>query len=570
MDSRQKLDQDTNNIANLYSNLEDKIFSEIIKVLQRGHYEDVTQDNVVQWQAQQLSQMGALTKIVIDLMADFDGISPNEIETILKQDGYEILDEVSQELKYSGQTSQPISDESFNMLDSMVRQTTDTLNNTINQTLLSRNYGVNPVMRTYQEILKRSTIETVTGLKTHDRAVKDAIYQQLDKGIEVMRDKSGRAWSLEGYTRMVLTTTSNRTYNDLRTKRMQEFGQVLCLMSSHPNSREACAYIQGKVVNIVPTDDPNYNDKYDSIYNHGYGEPAGTLGINCRHKLFPFTPGVNVNNMTQYNPKEAIRNGNLRQKQRYYERSIRDAKKRLKIAEELEDEQMITRTKTLISARQKKLREYIKETNKMYGNKRNILTRDYDREQIQSADVVKEKQKIKDYHAKELEKLKEKYGYHGFPKTVEEYQSLLYNKDTGQAIHAYIKARKERSIEPVVDYRYYIDTVNEYRRLTKNMKTRQGTKLNGLSDHSIGRIPGARHDYSHLDKKGNPTLRIGISVKNVINVIKNGELTEDNSKAEGYSLDGWKVVISKQKKTYGKVVTIKPQKQKKKKRKKRD
>ena len=153
-------------------------------------------------------------------------------------------------------------------------------------------------------------------------------------------------------------------------------------MSSYPNSREACAYIQGKVVNIVPTNDPNYNDKYDSIYNHGYGEPAGTLGINCRHKLFPFTPGVNVNNMTQYNPKEAIRNGNLQQKQRYYERSTRDAKKRLKIAEELEDEQMITRTKILIAARQKKLREYIKETNKMYGKKYDILTRDYARKQI--------------------------------------------------------------------------------------------------------------------------------------------------------------------------------------------
>lgn len=154
-------------------------------------------------------------------------------------------------------------------------------------------------------------------------------------------------------------------------------------MSSHLNSREAFAYIQGKVVNIVPTNDPSYNDKYDSIYNHGYGEPAGTLGINCRHKLFPFTPGVNVNNMTQYNPKEAIRNGNLRQKQCYYERSIRDAKKRLKVVEELEDEQMIApRTKTLIAARQKKLREYTKKTNKMYGKKYDILTRDYARKQI--------------------------------------------------------------------------------------------------------------------------------------------------------------------------------------------
>src|SRR5699024_9507751 len=177
-------------------------------------------------------------------------------------------------------------------------------------------------------------------------------------------------------------------------------------------------------------------------YNHGYGEPAGTLGINCRHKLFPFTPGVNVNNMTQYNPKEAIRNGNLRQKQRYYERSIRDAKKRLKVAEELEDEQMITRTKTLIAARQKKIREYIKETNKMYGKKYDILTRDYDREQIQSADVVIEIQRIIVDQYKELDKLKEKYRYYEVPKAVAQYLTLLYNKDTGEAIHTYIKARK--------------------------------------------------------------------------------------------------------------------------------
>lgn len=63
----------------------------------------------------------------------------------------------------------------------------------------------------------------------------------------------------------------------------------------------------------------------------------------------------------------------------------------MKIAEELEDEQMITRTKTLISARQKKLREYIKETNEMYGDKHDILTRDYAREQV----IYKKKRLIK-------------------------------------------------------------------------------------------------------------------------------------------------------------------------------
>lgn len=549
MDSKQKLDQDTNNIANLYSNLEDLIFTEIIKVLQRGHYENVTQDNVVQWQAQQLSQMGALTKRVIDLMADFDGISPSEIGTILKKDGYEILDEVSQELKYSDQKSQPISNESFDMLDSMVRQTTDTLNNTINQTLLSRNYGINPVMRTYQEILKRSTIETVTGLKTHDRAVKDAIYQQLDKGIEVMRDKSGRAWSLEGYTRMVLTTTANRTYNDLRTKRMQEFGQVLCLMSSHPNSREACAYIQGKVVNIVPTDDPDYNDKYDSIYNHGYGEPAGTLGINCRHKLFPFTPGVNVNNMTQYNPKEAIRNGNLRQKQRYYERSIRDAKKRLKAAEELGDIDMVNQTKTLLRARQSKLREFIKATNA--NSNVPILTRDYNRESVVGTDA-RHINYINQHRAKELATLKKKYGHHGFPKTAQEYQQLLYNEDTGQAMHAYVNARKQHTVEPVVSYTDYIHAKKRLDEEIVGMTTSTGQVIRSYSDHTFDRIFGVRKD-PHGKR------RIGVSVDQIKQSLQSQKhLSSEKRNTETYITKQARVIVNSK----GNIVTLVPRKEK--------
>lgn len=179
---------------------------------------------------------------------------------------------------------------------------------------------------------------------------------------------------------MVLTTTANRTYNDARTKRMQEMGQSLCVMTSHPNSRPACAYIQGKVVNIVPDDSPDYNPKYDTIYNHGYGTPAGTLGINCRHVLFPFEEGVNVNHQPQYDPKEAIKNGNLQQRQRAYERSIRNYKKRLNAAEILGDAETATKIKTLIAGRQKQLREFIKDTNK--GTKNGpILVRDYSREQ---------------------------------------------------------------------------------------------------------------------------------------------------------------------------------------------
>lgn len=380
MNANQRIHNDTDQLADMYANLESRIFTEIIQVLQKGKQKDVTAENVIEWQAQQLARSGLLVKKVIQIMAKYDQLDPTYIEQVLKQDGYQIVDETTAELEKLGKKAPKISSNANNLIDSLINQTRQTLENTVNQTLLTRNINRNAVVRTYQSILKKSTIETVTGLKTHEQAIKDAIYKQIDEGIPILRDKAGRTWSLEAYTRMVLTTTANRAYNDARTKRMQEMGQSLCVMTSHPNSRPACAYIQGKVVNIVPDDSPDYNPKYDTIYNHGYGTPAGTLGINCRHVLFPFEDGVNVNHQPQYDPKEAIKNGNLQQRQRAYERSIRDYKKRLNAAEMLGDDETATKLKTLIAGRQKQLREFIKDTNKEAKNGP-ILVRDYSREQ---------------------------------------------------------------------------------------------------------------------------------------------------------------------------------------------
>ncbi|MFJ6942824.1 MAG: phage minor capsid protein [Limosilactobacillus mucosae] len=102
--------------------------------------------------------------------------------------------------------------------------------------------------------------------------------------------------------------------------------------------------------------------------------------VNCRHILFPYVPGVNENHQPQYDPKEAIKNGKLVQQQRARERAIRDAKRRLKAAEKLDDKKMIDQTKTLLRARQAKLRDFIKETN--VGKEIPILVRDYTREKI--------------------------------------------------------------------------------------------------------------------------------------------------------------------------------------------
>lgn len=95
--------------------------------------------------------------------------------------------------------------------------------------------------------------------------------------------------------------------------------------------------------------------------------------INCRHLLFPFVEGVNENNQRQYSEDEMTEGRENRQKQRYHERQIRQAKRELNIAKETGDVDSIQRKTQLVRDRQKRTREFIAESGR---------TRQYDREKV--------------------------------------------------------------------------------------------------------------------------------------------------------------------------------------------
>lgn len=381
MGIRERFEQSGQKIIDAYSTLQEQIFEVIINTLKESDYKHVDKEDVVLWQAEQLQKLGRLNLQAIKLMAETDGLSQTAIEDLIKFHGLQIKQEIDSELQHVTGSPIPSSEETELLIKGIVDQTWNDLQNNVNETLITRNYGNSAITQTYRRILTESTAATVSGLMTHEDAVNLAIQRAVDRGLPTkLIDKAGHNWSLEGYVRMVINITVNRTYNEIRLQRMKDFGMHLALMSSHPDSRPACADIQGHVVNLVPPESPDFNPHYDSIYNHGYGEPSGTQGINCRHILFPYVPGVNENHQPQYDPKEAIKNGKLVQKQRARERAIRDAKRRLKAAEKLGDENKINQAKTLIRARQAKLREFIKETNA--GKEIPILVRDYTREKV--------------------------------------------------------------------------------------------------------------------------------------------------------------------------------------------
>lgn len=371
----EKMQKAANSIINIYSELEDRIFNIIIKALKQSRFQDVAKEDVLLWQVNQLSKMGTLNDKVIDLLASYTGETQEAIEQLIKGNGVKIVDEIDRELERMVHKSVPVSDDVNKILDSLVRQTFQDLNNNVNQTLITTNFNENAVMRAYQAILKQSTIESMTGLKTHEKAIRDNVYKMVDMGIKSgFVDKAGREWSMEAYSRTVIQSTSHRTFNDLRLKRMEDFDCVTALMSSHPSARKACATIQGDWVLVVPKNKaPDEFKHLPSIYDHGYGDPDGTQGINCKHILYPGRPDINTNNQPQYDADEAQENAEIQQKQRKLERDIRYQKKRMNAALELEDPETIQMCKQVIANKQKQLRELI--------NEHDFLVRDYSREQ---------------------------------------------------------------------------------------------------------------------------------------------------------------------------------------------
>lgn len=367
------MQQQADNITNIYARLEQNIFKLLISEISKSDYQNLTADNILAWQIDQLDKMHYLVDEVIKLVAKTNKISEKELRNMIKNNGYQIVSEIDDQLAKIMNKQVKVGPEIDNMLDSLIKQTFLDINNNVNQTLITTNYENNRAMRTFQDIVKQSTLEVTSGLKTSEKAVKDNIYKWVDKGIQTrLIDKGGHGWSLESYSRLVVNATAHRTFNDLRLKRMHDFNMGQAVMSSHAAAREACASIQGKVVNVVTEDNTAYNPKYDSIYNHGYGTPAGTMGINCAHTLTPFDPKVNTNVEQQYDPQEAIKRGQEQQKQRGMERAIRASKKKLAAAQQLKDDSMVSSMKSRISNQQKNLREFIKD--------KDYLGRDYSRE----------------------------------------------------------------------------------------------------------------------------------------------------------------------------------------------
>ena len=365
-------------VGDIYSNMAQELFIRMIKRIKQRGVADL-KDNPYLWQLEKLNDMHMLNEENIAYVSKETGVARELIDEIIQNEGLKVYQDTAEQIVEDTGATTPNYNSVQETLSNYAQQTFLDIDNLVNQTLLTTNLAKNPVMQVYQKIVEQSVAEVTTGLKSPDKAVSDTVMKWIDKGIPSgFIDKGGHTWSIERYADTVMTSTTYRVYNEMRTNAAEELGVDTFIMSSHEASRPACAPIQGHVVTKQRSGFESNEAGVGyvaSLYDHDYGEPGGTMGINCRHTLTPFIIGVNKVPDTKIpNPKQAIANGKKQASQRSYERGIRDAKYKLEAAKQLGDDKLIQHYQSLLGKRRLGLRKLI--------DNNDFLHRDYSRERI--------------------------------------------------------------------------------------------------------------------------------------------------------------------------------------------
>lgn len=366
-----QLDLWSSNMSHLYQSLEGELIRLIIKRLNTGH------DNILDWQREKLQELHLFNRDAVKAISQVTGIAESEVNRMFESSGEKIISELDKQLPYDPLPKPSNVDE---IMRSYHNQVWGDVNNYVNQTLLSTNFGYgSATTRMFNEIVNKTTAAFNSGLFTFDQALERTIQQWAQKGIRsTFIDKGGHTWSLERYVRAVLKSTLGNTYDKLRKDRMAEYGVHTVIVTSHMGAREACSKIQGNVVDLRPTAELpagwEYRSIYDPYWQAAYETAGGHRGVNCGHLHIPYIPGVNTNNQPQFDPKENAKVAALRKRQRELERRVVKFKKNKMVSDALGQTGNAKGWGRKIRATQGALRQLV--------NSNEYLSRNYSREKV--------------------------------------------------------------------------------------------------------------------------------------------------------------------------------------------
>ena len=313
----------------IYQNLELQIIEEIaIRIANYGYANTVVTNSL-----RIAQEMGFLYQDIVRLVAEYNNTTYENVNQIFYEAGEKTLSYDDKIYKEAGLNPVPLkqSESIKQMMNATIQRTAGNLQNLCMTTATTgQTQFVNAINNAY--------MFTSTEVKSYTQAIIDEIKNISSQGA-VIQYPSGRKRSIESAIRTNVITAVNQNMGQLQETRANEVGWDLMEISAHSGARPSHMKWQGKIVSL--SGQKGYLSKADI----GYGEATGFKGINCRHSWYPYYKGTtrtySQKQLKEWEDEKVTYNGEKMtkyeaiQKQRYFERKIRQDKKDLKAQQKL-------------------------------------------------------------------------------------------------------------------------------------------------------------------------------------------------------------------------------------------
>lgn len=367
-------------VERIYIDMENELLLNIAKKLSQGKPMEIdkwdTENNqplvgsgeVNEWQLQRLKELNGLNEENAKIIAKYSGKTVEEVNKVFdraREIGMTRDETLIQEGIKLGilNAIEPDTEELLvrSIISNAVEEILTTFNKQNNSLLASAGDE-------YRDIVNKVSSQVLAGTKTTNKAMQEAVSQLAEKGLTGFTARNGARWNPEGYTKMVIRTNTQNTINRIQDERIQACGGDFIEISSHSGARPLCSQDQGQVFSLSGysgyIEDLDGNRiKVRRWFDSSYGEPAGILGINCRHSRYMFVPGLSKKREMDFTKAENDEIYIESQKQRLYERTIRNKKREIAMLKQTGAEpSYVKRKQNSLSNTRKEYLEFLDKT----------------------------------------------------------------------------------------------------------------------------------------------------------------------------------------------------------------
>ena len=281
-----------------------------------------------------------------------------------------------------------------------------------------------PLERYLTESLDKAMMNVTIGSKTYTEAINETVDEMTKSGLRTVDYASGRRDRIDVAVRRAILTGVSQLTSSITEQNMKELDTDYAEVDWHLGARNTGIGFE------------NHQSWQGKVYSKsqlkticGFGDMLGLHGINCRHIIFPFIPGISKRKYTDEWLEEQNRKENEKkdykgkefdtyeasQRQRLLERTIRKYKQDIKLLERAEaDKDIITLKRAKLKAVEREYVDFSKAMGLKQQGERLRVSNVYNSSEksplntnIKYKDVTSEWKKVKENEAKDVKDLAE-------------------------------------------------------------------------------------------------------------------------------------------------------------------